>query len=215
MGAVIKASRVESSGTLFQFDDMSQAYLGKVRQQADQLLAQARQEAEKLKAAATQEGRQQGLASVDKQVRAQVDEQLKTILPALTQAVQAIQTARHEWRARWEQSVVELACGIAKQIIRREFSRQPEITLDLVREALELASGNDRIALRLNPQDHAHLGDRAAALASELAGLGPVEILADPAVTSGGCKVCTEFGVIDQQIESQLSRIAEELLAND
>lgn len=215
MGAVIKSGRVESGGALFQFDDMSQAYLGKVRQQADQLLAEARQEAERLKVAAVQEGRQQGLANGEKQVRAQVDEQLKTLLPALTQAVQAIQAARHEWRERWERSVIELACGIAKKVIRREFARQPEITLDLVREALELASGNDRITLRLHPQDLTHLGDRASALVRELSGLGPVEMVADPAVTAGGCKVCTEFGVIDQQIESQLSRIAEELLASD
>lgn len=215
MGAVIKSGRAESGGARFQFDDMSQTYLTKVRQQADQLIAQARQEAERLKAAAKEEGRQQGFASVRDQLKAQVDEQLKTLLPSLAQAVQGIQTARQQWREQWEQNIVTLACSIAERVIRRELTKRPEISLDLVKEALELASGSDRIVLRLNPQDHSALGEKAGSLVAQLAGLGAVEIVADGAITAGGCKVCTEFGAIDQQVQSQLSRIAEELLASD
>ena len=41
--------------------------------------------------------------------------------------------------------------------------------------------------------------------------LAPSAIVADDAVSPGGCCVKTKFGVIDQQIESQLRRIEEEL----
>ena len=40
-------------------------------------------------------------------------------------------------------------------------------------------------------------------------------IVADPDVSPGGCRVVTEFGVIDETYEAQLDRIAEELACND
>ncbi len=214
MGGVIKAGRVESGGPVFQFDDMSQAYLGKVKHQAEQIIAQARQEADRSRASAAAEGRQQAQVEADQKVRAQVDQKLNSLLPALTQAVQAIQAARLDWQNQWEKSGVELACAIAARIIRREVSRRPEITLDLIREALELAGSHEKLSLHLHPTDHAALADHLPKLLKELSRLGPVEVVADASQTRGGCKVCTEFGVIDQQVESQLSRIAEELLAS-
>ena len=48
----------------------------------------------------------------------------------------------------------------------------------------------------------------------DVAHLGRVaetEIVPDPAIGVGGCKVTTEYGEIDQQFEQQLRRIAEEL----
>ncbi|MFQ5550985.1 MAG: FliH/SctL family protein [Gemmatimonadales bacterium] len=40
---------------------------------------------------------------------------------------------------------------------------------------------------------------------------GAIDIVADSAVSPGGCFVETEFGNIDQQFETQLARIEEEL----
>ena len=36
-------------------------------------------------------------------------------------------------------------------------------------------------------------------------------IVADPEITTGGCRVETQFGMIDQQFEAKLERIEEEL----
>jgi flagellar assembly protein FliH len=76
---------------------------------------------------------------------------------------------------------------------------------------LELAAGSQSLKVYLSPQDHAALGKQIEALARQLTNLTPAEILPHESVTPGGCVVQTEFGVIDQQIESQLARIAEEL----
>jgi flagellar assembly protein FliH len=58
-----------------------------------------------------------------------------------------------------------------------------------------------------------NLSGQIEALVRELSGLGNVRIVADAAVTAGGCRVETEFGQLDQQLEQQLARIEEELLA--
>ena len=50
-------------------------------------------------------------------------------------------------------------------------------------------------------------------LTSEMSSLGEAELIASPNVSRGGCYVETRFGTIDQQFESQLKRIEEELTA--
>ncbi|MGD0900871.1 MAG: FliH/SctL family protein, partial [Thermoguttaceae bacterium] len=115
------------------------------------------------------------------------------------------------WLAHWEAAGVHVAAAIARRLIRCELTRQPEIPLTLVREALELAAGSPQVRIQLNPADHQALGNQVQTLVAEMAGLGEVQIAPEESVTPGGCRVETRFGVIDQQFESQLARVEEEL----
>jgi flagellar assembly protein FliH len=104
-----------------------------------------------------------------------------------------------------------LACAIAQRIVRRELKQQPELSAPWIAEALRMCAGSAEITLRLNPADHATLGAQATKLALEFHPAAPAKIVADDSITPGGCRVETEFGSIDQQIETQLERVAEEL----
>ena len=64
---------------------------------------------------------------------------------------------------------------------------------------------------RLHPDDVQTLGDQVSQIAAGLQSVGATGVVADPQVTRGGCRVETRFGTIDQQFESQLKRIEEEL----
>ncbi len=63
----------------------------------------------------------------------------------------------------------------------------------------------------MHPADHDTLRGQVDRLTKELLRIGPAEIVSDPEITSGGCRIETVHGVVDQQFESQLSRIVEEL----
>jgi flagellar assembly protein FliH len=125
--------------------------------------------------------------------------------------IQQITAARLEWLENWEQNAVRLAVAIAEKIVRRQLDTQPNITVDLVREALELAAGSQSIKVYLNAADYGALGKQVESLVRQLAQVTPAEITTHESVTPGGCVVQTEFGTIDQRLESQLARIAEEL----
>src|SRR5262245_24866448 len=218
MAGIIKTSgRTESaaSGALkaFHFDDVGQSYLGRVRAEAANIVAEARQQAAKIKDQAIEDGRQAAIAAAHESLRARLDQQLARVLAALALAAQKIEQSRHAWQQHWERHVVNLAAAIAARLCRRELSRHPQITLDWVREALELAAGNAEIILRLHPDDHAALASHGETIAKQLTGLSPVRIIADPTISAGGCRVDTEFGSLDQQLEQQLARITSELLA--
>jgi len=216
MAGVIKATANltgDSVGTAvpFQFGDMGNDYLQKVRAEAAAIVKQARDEAAKVKAAAMEEGKKAALAAAESALRTRIDQQMQTVLPMLQQAVQQVQQSRLAWQRHWEQHALRLAIGIAEKIVRRQVGQQPEITLELIQEGLELAHGQERITVRLNPADHAALGDRVLKISQPLAQLGKVQIVPDPLITAGGCRIETDFGSIDQRLETQLARIAEEL----
>ncbi len=198
----------------FNFDDMAakaDVYLDGVRRQADQVVNRAQQQGQRIEEESRQKGYADGQREIQQIVERKLGEQLATLLPALAATIQEIQHAKQAWLTQWERSAVRLATGIAERIIRREIEQEPEIALDLVRESLELAAGSSTVRVMLNPKDHETLQPKADALIRDMAGLGACELVADPAVTPGGCRVETDFGTIDQQIESQLKRIEQEL----
>lgn len=216
MAGIIKATdRNRGIQTVaFSFEDIAakaETYLANVRAEAAKILAQAQQEAAAIRKHAEAEGRRAGQAAVEQMVRDQVARQMTTLLPALRQAVEELRHARHAWLAHWQQRAVHVAAAMARRIIRRELSHPPQLALELVREALELVAGNPRIRIRLNPADQAAVATQAQTLVEQLAPLATAEIVSDPEIGLGGCRVETQFGVIDQQIETQLARIAEEL----
>jgi flagellar assembly protein FliH len=218
MAGIIKAaggieSHAKCALAAFHFDDVGQSYLDRVRAEAAQIVAKARQEAASVKEKAVEQGRQAAIEAAQATLRTRLDQQLTSIVAALRQGVEKIEHSRHAWQEHWERHAVQLAVAIASRICRRELSREPQIALEWIREALEMAAGNAEIVLRLNPDDHAGFGSQSEKITQELTGLGNVRIVADSAISSGGCRVDTEFGSLDQQLEQQLARVAEELLS--
>jgi flagellar biosynthesis/type III secretory pathway protein FliH len=216
LSTIIKAADglQSAQGVPFNFDDLAgqaRHYLEKVRKEALQIVAKAQQDAQSLRRKAEVEGRREGQAAIEQLIRKQLAEQLTTLMPALGKAVEEIRNARQSWLIHWERSAVHLAAAIGSRLARRELSQHPEIPLTLVREALELAAGGAELRLHLNPKDLAALRPQVEALVAEFSSLGTAQLVANPQVTPGGCRVETRFGTIDQQFEAQMARIEEEL----
>lgn len=219
MSGIIKAGSLSAQvpdpdGTAFQLVDLNERadhHLGQLRKEALRIVAEARAEAAKIRAQAEQEGRAAALAAAEKAATVRVDQHITTLLPALQQTIHEIQLSRDAWLRHWESSAVSLAAAIASRVIRGEVTRQPEIPLRLVREALELSAGKGQVVVHLHPRDIALLGDQLKRLTTELSRMAPAEVVPDDQITPGGCRVSTEFGEIDQRFESQIERITSEL----
>ena len=199
---------------VFNFDDMAEQaneYLGDVQNQAESILAKAHAEADAVRQQAVQAGRQSAMDAVQKMVDEKIATQLDTFLPAIGEMVDAVRKSRETLAAQWENRLISLAVDIAERVIRRRLPDMPDVTLDLVREALEMAVGACDMRLLLNPVDHETLGPRAETLVAELVSLGTTHVVADPSITPGGCRLETRLGTIDQQLDVQLRRIEEEL----
>ena len=214
--SVIKSgsSPTTARAVAFNFDDMTQqadTYIATVRSEATKIIAEAQAEAETIRSRAQDEGRQAAMDAAEHILDEKVGQQMATLIPALRQAVDSIQKARQEWLANWETAAIHLATAIASRIVRREVQQTSDVSIALIREALELSVGSSHISIHLHPADHANLADQVGTLCAEFSRIAEADVVADASISAGGCRVETEFGAIDQQIEAQLERIEQEL----
>ena len=107
-----------------------------------------------------------------------------------------------------ERELVHLSVAIARRILQREVSVDPELTAALAHIALERLGGATPATVRLHPDDYTTV---TSGHATPLAGR-QVEILADPSVARGGCVVESEFGFINASVDAQVDEIARAVL---
>jgi flagellar biosynthesis/type III secretory pathway protein FliH len=219
MGGVIKSgNELSPHGALqsepFNLQDMSEKanqFLDQVRRQAAALLAAARKQADQVAEEARQRGQRLALQEAEQRLQSKLQNQLSSLLPAFQKMIQDLEHSKQAWLTHWEQATVHLAVAIAERIVRRELQIRPTLTVDWVREALLLAMGSGSIKVQLHPEDHAALGDPIAQLLEQMHELGVVTVVADAEISRGGCRVLTQFGEVDQRLETQLARIEEDL----
>jgi len=229
---LLKAESVRGLGSkvVFNFDDLRErcdAYIEQTRAQAVQIVGDAQAQAQEIRQRAQTEasaaGRAAGLAQASGELEQQIQqraekiaaERLSTALPAFTEAARMLAAERDHWLAHWESSAVHLSIAIAEQVIRQKLERSPEVALEIITEALKLAAGAPQIRLRLNPRDVATIGPLCNEALQRVAPAGGASIVGDEAISPGGGVVETQHGRVDAQIESQLERIASELLPQD
>jgi flagellar assembly protein FliH len=189
----------------------SAAYLDQVRAQAADIIADSHKQAASIRKRAEDEGKQAAMRAAEKVLDEKVGQRMQSALPAFQQIVAGIADAKQAWLAHWESSTVKLATAIAAKILRRDAAAAPEVTLALIREGLQMAAGSTTIRIHLHPSDFETLKGQVNRLSAELMPLGASDIVSDPQITAGGCRIETVHGSIDQQFESQLARIEEEL----
>jgi flagellar assembly protein FliH len=146
-----------------------------------------------------QDGYRDGLAALDgfKQSFAmQTTAQIGQLLQAFQQGLGDVQ----QDMAR---TLALCAAHLARQIVRTELTSHPQHIAAVAQEALEtLMLSAQHISLRVNPQDHALVAQGAG---EALAARG-VRLLADAAISRGGCLVESDIGVIDGSVETRWRR---------
>ncbi len=98
---------------------------------------------------------------------------------------------------------LEIACALARQVLRRELATDPHAIEPVVHEALSLLLADGRAAtVRLSPADFDLLD---APLRAQFSGQ-PVTVLSDTAVQPGDCLVESAGAVVDGSVASRWSR---------
>lgn len=208
------ASGTELRNVAYDLTDMStqaDAYLAQVRAEAAKIVQQAEQEAARIRKESEVAGKKAAEAAIERILDQKVAQQMQTLTPALAAAVQQIEDSRQQWLSHWESSATRLACQIAERITRREIENEPAIALEWLQSALKMCAGSAEITVRLNPTDHETLGGQVQQLVDVFQATANANIVADPSISLSGCRIETEFGTVDNQLETQLERLQEEL----
>ena len=134
----------------------------------------------------------------------------------LAEANAALLKAKSEYLAlttRAEGDMVSLALELARKIVGRHIQLEPEIISDMVSKTLELARGRRHIEIFVHPSDLSILKKSEAAF-RDVVGDVQLHFVKDPRRPRGGCRIETEAGVIDADLDTQLA-IFSQLLGVD
>lgn len=152
-----------------------------------------------------------GFAQGEKAGAEAASKRSEAMLRRLTETLEELASARGTMIQQTEQQMVRLALAIARRVIGREVSLDQDLMLAISRVALDRLGESARMTVRLHPDD---FEATAAARAAQWTG-SSVEVIADPMVGRGGCRVESEFGMIDAGIDAQMQELARALLGEE
>ena len=148
-------------------------------------------------------GRAQALAEAEAQHaiwRANEGHEAARRFASLFEAAQAGLAEAQQSIAR---GTLEIACALARQVLRHELATDPKALEPVVHEALSLLLADGRSAtVRLAPADFDRIED---SLREQFAGQ-PMTVLADTAVRPGDCLVESAGAVVDGSVSARWSR---------
>lgn len=142
--------------------------------------------------------------------RQQAEADLAKVGEALAQALLSTGSLRSQLMHEAEEDLLKLSVLIARKVMMRELELDPTLVAGLVRKAVELASDEGEIVVRLNPDEYA-----VVAYSQEMQALSRdkrrVTLKEDPSVGPAGCVVETVRGNIDAGFDAQLEEILRRL----
>ena len=105
-----------------------------------------------------------------------------------------------------EKQLVELSMSVTKQLFRREIHIEPSHVIGVVHEAIQLLPVASRnIIIHLHPEDAKLVLESLTKSDGERAW----DVVEDPLIDRGGCKVTTENSSIDAQAQTRLQAVVD------
>ncbi|MEO7144962.1 MAG: flagellar assembly protein FliH [Bryobacteraceae bacterium] len=130
-------------------------------------------------------------------------QRLDPVVKRLAQTIDELAGLRRRCRADAEEDAVKLSLAIARRILHRELSVDPEAVVGLVRAAFDKLDARETHRVRLHPDDaellRAHLG--------QFENAHKIEIVADPSLERASAIFDTSRGALDASVSAQLTEI--------
>jgi len=155
-------------------------------------------DAERIEKEAYQRGFREGEAAGLRQAQ----QQLHAAIQGFVQSASALASYKAGLHSQAEREMVQLSLAIARRILRRELSIDPDIVVAVVRSCLEQLQKADVYRLRLNPEDLPVVTAQWKQTRSV-----PLELIPDARLSRGGAVFETSQGQLDARWETQLGEI--------
>jgi flagellar assembly protein FliH len=149
------------------------------------------------------DARAQGCREGEAAGRGQAVTELRPMIERLSRSIDEIAGFRGRLRREAEADTIQLALAIARRVLRRQLTVDPEALHGLVLGALEKLEGQEVSRVRVHPS---HAALVTGCLEQHSMGRR-VEVLPDPSRELGSVVFETQRGNLDASIDSQLQEI--------
>jgi flagellar assembly protein FliH len=178
-----------------------------VRRETERAAAERRAASERQ--AELEEAYQRGFDEAYAEAVAKETERVSRALAALESALNTVKAGERAWLENARENICALAVAVARHVIGRELKGEAHIVAELARRALAHFPVDERLRVRVHPQDLSVL----TLASTEEGGNIPVapgrdlEWIADAEVLPGGCVVEGRQRVVDGRVDHVLERI--------
>jgi flagellar assembly protein FliH len=151
---------------------------------------------------AYEKGRAEGFAEGAREARSVAD--------SLNHAIQSLEQPFSELNHEVEEQLVSLSIAIARQLIRRELRTAPEEIIATIRAALHtLPAASRDVQVVVNPEDRALILETLGVAAESW------DLVDNPSVTRGGCRIESHASRIDATVETRMSGAIAQVLGGE
>lgn len=173
---------------------------------AENIIAAALQKASEIE----QEAHANARKLVETEVANEITKKIDPWRERLTRSLEDLNGLRAQITATAERELVRLALEIARKVVHREVTIDPEIVMTLARIGLSRAHNRVTASVRLHPDDLEYVNSHRRRLNTTHA----IDLVEDRSVTRGGCLIHTEMGDVDARIEQQFEEIERAFLGS-
>lgn len=143
-------------------------------------------------------GHEQAALAGQQQLDDYIAQQAREVSVRFAGLFERVQSQLADQEQQIAHGLLELACEVARQVLRKELSINPNLVQPVIREALSMLLLDNRPAtVRLHPVDADVL---AGTVREEFAGLA-LNLVPDASLTPGGCLVECAGAVVDGTVE--------------
>lgn len=237
-GVVRRAEADELTPVPFQFSDiraLAAKILRRAQEQAQQKLDAARAQIAALEKEAQDkahregfakgekagfakgetEGKAAGAEEVKKAVEAERDSFRQNAAPVagmLEELANAMNEQRRSLVAQAEADLLLLSIDLAKRLVGRELSIDPDAIRPIASEAIGLVADRSSLLVRVNPADLRTMEEDMPGLKNRFPDIGAVRLEADPSLERGDVVAATRETEVDMRLATRLAAFEEAIL---
>jgi flagellar assembly protein FliH len=149
------------------------------------------------------EAYQRGFAEGKKLGQEQSAAEVQPVMERLSRCLAELSALRPGMRREAEKDLVKLSIAIARRVLHRELTLDPESIEGLIKVALDRLESRELCTVRIHPDQEAAM----RVLLERFSNAHKIEIIADKSLRLGDVLLETPHGSIDASVDAQLSEI--------
>lgn len=213
-GAALAPPAVEEGGFIPLFtQEETEDPVEAARRQAQETIDAALAQAAAIKTQAREQGYQEGYATGQEEGRLAARARIEAAVDNLGRALKVLDAVRAGILAVMEEELVGLVLAACDRVLMRAGASDPGLARRVVREAAGRLARAERLTVYVSPDDLAQVEEHRPQLLAELGELQHLEIMPDPAIAPGGCRVDSPAAQVDASLPTRRQQVFAALTA--
>lgn len=147
-------------------------------------------------------GLEEGRQKAFEETKASLEERIES----LDQLIKKITFLKKDLVSFNESHLLKAVASVAGKIALKEIQEQNDSVIDVIRSVMDNSQSDERVKIKISEQDFEFLESVKDELSKKIENFETIKFEVDSQITSGGCIVEGNYGVIDATVEQRVEK---------